>query len=67
MKSPSQVVLSKAVKPCKEKVTLDEVLDPSVRLTPFLVVDVRPSGEVEDVRVPLPQNRWGPQVVMPLF
>ena len=46
MKSPSQVVLSKAVKPCKEKVTLDEVLDPSV---------------------PLPQNRWGPQVVMPLF
>ena len=65
---PVQVVLSRAVKPFKETIVLDEVLDPSVRLTPFLVVDFRPSsGEVEDVRVPLPQNRWGPQVVMPLF
>ena len=65
---PVQVVLSKAAKPFKEAITLDEVLDPSVRLTPFLVVDFRPStGEVEGVRVPLPQNRWGPRVVMPIF
>ena len=65
---PVQVVLSKAAKPFKETITLDEVTDPSVRLTPFLVVDFRPStGEVEEVRVPLPQNRWGPQVVMPIF
>ena len=41
---PVQVVLSKAVRPFKEKVTLDEVLDPSVRLTPFLVVDVGSCG-----------------------
>jgi protein-S-isoprenylcysteine O-methyltransferase Ste14 len=65
---PVEVVFSRAVKPFKEVLSFDEVLDASVRLTPLIVVDVEPTtGEVPRVRVPLPQNRWGPRVVMPLL
>jgi protein-S-isoprenylcysteine O-methyltransferase Ste14 len=65
---PVEVVFSRAVKPYKEELSLDEALDASVRLTPLVVVDVEPStGEVPRVRVPLPQNLWGPNVVMPLL
>jgi protein-S-isoprenylcysteine O-methyltransferase Ste14 len=65
---PVQVVFSRAEKPYAETLPLAEALDASVRLTPLVVVDVEPEGgEVVDVRVPLPQNRWGPQVVMPIF
>jgi protein-S-isoprenylcysteine O-methyltransferase Ste14 len=65
---PVEVVFSRAVKPFKETLSLDEALDVSVRLTPLVVVDVEPTtGEVLRVRVPLPQNRWGPNVVMPLL
>ncbi len=65
---PVEVVFSRAEKPYGGALALDEALDPDVRLTPLVVVDVSPeSRAVSDVRVPLPQNRWGPQVVMPVF
>ena len=65
---PVTVVISKAEKPFKPEITLDEVLNASTRLTPLVVANVPPSGgAVVSVQVPLPQNRWGPQVVMPLF
>jgi protein-S-isoprenylcysteine O-methyltransferase Ste14 len=66
--NPVEVVISRAVKPYKESISVREALDPAVRLTPLVVADVDPSGDgVLGVRVPLPQNRWGPRVVMPLF
>ncbi len=65
---PIEVVFSRAEKPYKETLGFDEALDASVRLTPLVVVEVQPSTmEIMEVRVPLPQNRWGPHVVMPLF
>ncbi|MFQ5739190.1 MAG: methyltransferase family protein [Acidobacteriota bacterium] len=65
---PVEVVFSRAEKPYREEIPLNEALDASVRLKPFLVVDVQPPrGPVTGVRTPLPQNRWGPRVVMPLF
>jgi protein-S-isoprenylcysteine O-methyltransferase Ste14 len=63
-----EVVISRARKPYKTSIGPGEVLDASVRLTPLMVVDLPPDGgKVEAVRLPLPQNRWGPRVVMPLF
>lgn len=65
---PVEVVFSRAEKPYKETLGFDEALDASVRLIPLVVVDVQPSTmAILEVRVPLPQNRWGPHVVMPLF
>jgi len=65
---PVQVVISRANKPFKEVLPFDEILDASVRLTPLVVADVQPrEAEVVEVRIPLPQNRWGSQVVMPVF
>jgi hypothetical protein len=65
---PVEVVISRAEKPYKDTLALAEALDASVRLTPLVVAEVPPAeGEVAAIRVPLPQNRWGPQVVMPLF
>jgi protein-S-isoprenylcysteine O-methyltransferase Ste14 len=65
---PVEVVISRAEKPYKDTLALDEALDASVRLTPLLVAEIAPAGdEVTGLRVPLPQNRWGPHVVMPLF
>ncbi|MFQ5744535.1 MAG: methyltransferase family protein [Acidobacteriota bacterium] len=66
--APVEVVISRAEKPYKQGLALAEALDASVRLTPLTVVDVQPQErKVLEVRVPLPQNRWGPHVVMPLF
>lgn len=66
--APVEVVLSRAEKPYKGTLALEEALDASVRLTPLLVVTIVPaSGEVRGVQVPLPQNAWGSRVVMPLF
>ncbi|MFQ5662379.1 MAG: methyltransferase family protein [Terriglobia bacterium] len=65
---PVEVVFSRAQKPYKEKLALAEALDPSVRLTPLVVVEVLPaSSAITGVRVPLPQNVFGPNVVMPLL
>ncbi|MFQ5926665.1 MAG: methyltransferase, partial [Terriglobia bacterium] len=65
---PVEVVFSRAAKPYKDDLALEEALDPGVRLTPLVIVDVLPAtGEVTRVRVPLPQNAWGPNVVMPLL
>jgi protein-S-isoprenylcysteine O-methyltransferase Ste14 len=65
---PVEVVFSRPEKPYAEGISVEEALDTSVRLTPLVVVDVNPkSGEVVDIRVPLRQNSWGPQVVMPIF
>ena len=62
------MVISRAEKPYKDGLSLEEALDAGVRLTPLVVIEVAPSGEeVAGVRVPLPRNRWGPHVVMPLF
>jgi protein-S-isoprenylcysteine O-methyltransferase Ste14 len=65
---PVQVVFSQAEKAYKKDLALEEALDASVRLKPLVVVDVVVStGEISEILVPLPQNRWGPNVVMPLF
>ncbi|MFQ5777266.1 MAG: methyltransferase family protein [Terriglobia bacterium] len=65
---PVEVVFSRAQKPSQDKLSLAEVLDPGVRLTPLVVAEVLPvTGEVTGTHVPLPQNAWGPNVVMPLL
>ena len=65
---PVQLVLSSAQKPYKKDLLLEEALDPGVRLRPLVVVTVVPAtGAVKDVLIPLPQNFWGPNVVMPLL
>jgi hypothetical protein len=64
----AEVLIMMAKKAYKDRVALEEALDAGVRLTPLVVVNVTPAdGEVTGVRVPLAQNRWGPDVVMPLF
>lgn len=65
---PVELVFARAEKAYKRTLALEEALNADVRLTPFVVVNVAPvSGEVTSVRVPLPQNAWGPNVVMPIF
>ena len=65
---PVEIVFSRAEKPYKTALPLAESLDAGVRTTPLLVASVLPSTKhVSDVFVPLPQNAWGPQVVMPLL
>jgi hypothetical protein len=65
---PVELVFSRVEKPYRKGLVLEDALDVDVRLTPLLVVSIRPArGEVMAVRVPLPRNAWGPKVVMPLF
>jgi hypothetical protein len=65
---PVQLVFSQAEKAYKDELALDETLDAGVRKKPLVVVDVVAStGEVSDVLIPLPQNRQGPDVVMPVL
>ncbi len=65
---PVQLVFSRAEKSYKDDLDLEEALDASIRLKPLVVVNVIPSsGKITDVIIPLPQNVWGPDVVMPLF
>ena len=65
---PVELVFARAAKAYKPTLALEEALNADVRLTPLVVVNVAPaSGEVTSVRVPLPQNAWGPHVVMPIF
>ena len=66
--APVEVVISRAEKPYKEGLLLEEALDASVRMTPLVVVEIQPNeGKIVNVKVPLPQNNWGPKVVMPLL
>jgi protein-S-isoprenylcysteine O-methyltransferase Ste14 len=65
---PVKIVFSRAEKPYKATLPLVESLDAGVRTIPLVVVSFLPSTKkVYGVIVPLPQNNWGPQVVMPLF
>lgn len=65
---PVEVVLSRAEKAYGGRLTLEDALDVDVRLIPLAIVEVLPaSGEVTGLRIPLPQNHWGPRVVMPVF
>lgn len=65
---PVELVFSRAGKPYRADLTLAEALDVDVRLTPVLVVNVLPAtGEVTGLRIPPPQNAWGPRVAMPIF
>jgi hypothetical protein len=65
---PVEVVFARAAKAYKPTLPLEEALNPGVRLTPLVVVSVAPaSGEVTGVRIPLPRNAWGADVVMPIF
>ena len=65
---PVKVVFSRAEKPFKDDLTLSEALDASVRLIPLAVAYVEGGGKkLARVEVPLPQNNWGPKVVMPLM
>jgi hypothetical protein len=65
---PVELVFARAGKAYTRTLALEDALNADVRLTPLVVVSVAPmSGEVRSVRVPLPQNAWGPRVVMPLF
>jgi hypothetical protein len=63
-----KIVFSRAEKAYKTTLPLAESLDAGVRTTPLVVVSFLPSiKQVSGVIVPLPQNIWGPQVVMPLL
>ena len=65
---PVELVFARARKASRRTLGLEEALHADVRLTPLVVVSVVPArGEVTSVRVPLPQNAWGPNVVMPVF
>lgn len=65
---PVDVVFSRAAKPYRARLALEEALDVDVRLTPLAVVSVAPaSGAVTQFLIPLPQNAWGARVVMPLL
>lgn len=68
VQEPVEVVISRVEKPYRKGLVLDEALGVDVRLVPLVVVSVRPApGEVTAVQTPLPQNAWGPRVVMPVF
>ncbi len=65
---PVELVFARAEKAHNRTLALEGALNADVRLTPLVVVSVvAASGEVTSVRVPLPQNAWGPNVVMPIF
>lgn len=65
---PVEVVFSRAEKPYKNRWALTEALDVDVRLTPLVVAKiVAANEEVRNVRIPLSQNAWGRNVVMPVF
>ena len=65
---PVKVVFSRAEKPFKDDLSLDEALDASVRLIPLVVAYVEDNGKkLARVEIPLPQNDYGPKVVMPLM
>ncbi len=65
---PVKIVFSRVEKPYKTTLPLAESLDAGVRTTPLVVVSFLPSTKkVFGVIVPLPQNIWGPQVVMPFL
>jgi len=65
---PVELVFARAGKAYNRTLALEGALNPDVRLTPLVVVSVvAASGEVTSVRVPLPRNAWGPDVVMPIF
>ena len=65
---PVELVFARAGKAYNRTLALEGALNAGVRLTPLVVVSVvAASGEVTSVRVPLPQNAWGPNVVMPIF
>lgn len=68
VKEPVELVFSRAEKPYRVSLALEDALDVDVRLTPLVVVNVDPaSGEITGVHIPPPQNAWGPKIVMPLF
>jgi protein-S-isoprenylcysteine O-methyltransferase Ste14 len=65
---PVKIVFSRAEKPYKATLPLSESLDAGVLTTPLVVASFLPSTKkVFGVTVPLPQNIWGPQVVMPFL
>ena len=65
---PVEVVFSRATKPYRTSVALGDALDAGVQLVPLVVASVAVAdGTVTAVEVPLPQNHWGPGVVMPVF
>lgn len=65
---PVKIVFSRAEKPYKTTLPLAESLDAGIRMTPLVVVSFLPSTKkVFGVIIPLPQNIWGPQVVMPFL
>jgi protein-S-isoprenylcysteine O-methyltransferase Ste14 len=64
----AKIVFSRAEKPYKTTLPLAESLDAGVRMIPLVVVSYQPvTKQVISVIIPLPQNIWGPQVVMPLL
>jgi len=63
-----KIVFSRAEKPHKPTLPLAESLDAGVRASPLVVASYVPSTkQVYNVIVPLPQNTWGPRVVMPFL
>jgi hypothetical protein len=65
---PVKIVFSRAEKPYKTTLPLAESLDAGIRTTPLVVISFLPSTKkVFGVIIPLPQNTWGPQVVMPFL
>ena len=65
---PVEVVFSRAVSTYRPELSLDEALDPGVRLIPLAVIEVNPNtGRTLEFFVPLPRNAWGAGIVMPVL
>lgn len=65
---PVEVVFSRATKRYRTSVALEDALDADIQLVPLVVASVVVAdGTVTSVEIPLPQNRWAPGVVMPVF
>lgn len=65
---PVEVVFSRAESAYRPGLSLGEVFDSGVRLIPVAVIGVDPeTGETSEFHIPLPQNAWGAEVVMPIL
>ncbi|MCZ6691386.1 MAG: methyltransferase [Planctomycetota bacterium] len=62
-----KVVISNCRKAYNPFMTLEECLDPGVKLQPVIIVKLHATGEDEPTwQVPLRRNRWG-DIAMPIF
>ena len=65
---PVEVVFSRAERAYSSDLSLSEVFEPGILLVPIAVIAVDPkTGATAELHLPLPQNAWGANVVMPIL